>query len=157
MNHRYFAYIFNFFFLFLFYCNHVTTIKRENCRVPRSRKFSVCNRHRLQPIAAHSIQISMYSKHDTQSVHALCYVYIRAYIYISRKKEKKKDTYQEWRDSYRKRCREKGREREREDVSIQTTWPRLLPVFGKHHPLLCSPVNRHILFFPIFTNRIFGN
>ena len=49
-------------------------------------------------------------------MHYVTCTYVHIYIYIFRKKRKKKDTYQEWRDSYRKRCREKGREREREKM-----------------------------------------
>ena len=59
----------------------------------------------------------MYSKHDTRSVHALCYVYIMCVHVLNKKRErKKKRTYQEWRDSYREKCRKRGREREREKM-----------------------------------------
>ena len=63
----------------------------------------------------------MYSKHDTQSVHALCYVYIRAYIYIYFEKKEKKKIRTKSGETRTERGVEKKGEREREDVSIQTT------------------------------------
>lgn len=57
----------------------------------------------------------MYSKHDAQSVHTLCYVYIRAYIYISRKKKKKKIRTKSGETRTEKGVEKKG-EREREKM-----------------------------------------
>lgn len=120
-----FCLYFHFFFLFLFYCNRETTIKIEKClRLSRASFTQIFCLQSIQIVTYCRVQHTNLYLQQTRYAECTCImlrVHTCIYIYIFRKKRKKKDTYQEWRDSYRKRCREKGREREREDVSIQTT------------------------------------
>lgn len=58
----------------------------------------------------------MYSKHDAQSVHTLCYVYIRAYLYFEKKEKKKKKIRTKSGETLTERGVEKKGEREREKM-----------------------------------------